>query len=219
LLFKSLIKKIKENRDIVTSFILILVATLIYQCSLLLSDRLNKNACDAIAVLAAAVALVSLHFFIKYLKRTLFTKIKTRAGSWLKELGKRFGIFGNKVKRFFGVPGAKRGIGGEDERSFIRYRKESRSKNTKSFKKLPRYGSLADNCERMRFIYVKFVLSKIRSGAKFKRTETPDELSRTLCSNDSEKELVSLYSDARYGAGENISNDDINRMAVIVKLK
>lgn len=209
----------KSKKLLIWSLICIFAAAVFAQLALapIAWHRYFKQASFILAVILLIVGLILLY---KFSAPKIKKLLKSSIGPIFKRLSQRAKSLNKRIKKFFGTSHTKYTLSGEDERSFIRYNEDNRKRNVRKHVKLPRYGTLAENSERIRFIYIKFILLNIKSGFKYKSTHTPAEISKLICTEDSQKKLVKLYENARYGYDmSSISDSDVKDMAKIVNLK
>jgi len=77
---------------------------------------------------------------------------------------------------------------------------------------------LPDNAARVRFIFVDYMIRKIKQGYRMKYHQTPLEIGREIAVEDDEKQLFEVYQTARYAgkaANEVIDNDLVDRLVQI----
>lgn len=172
-----------------------------------------------ITVVLGVIALISLKRLIpKTLRRAIFDKFLyalRKAASGLAKVSKKlFSIFGIKFDRY-----KKR----KDERSFIFGEEESDVKRKRhSVKSSSKWRDMQENSERIRFLYIKYIVKLIKGGYKFDTALTPNEV-RTDLDIDAENqdnEIFDLYNGARYSGGSVfISDAQVESVMALVNAK
>lgn len=123
-----------------------------------------------------------------------------------------------KLLRSIGIDLTRRHrLGGRDEKAFVF---EDTSKGVRKKKKLKNtlaWADQEDNVARVRFLFIDYMIHKIKGGYLFHRTTTPAEMQEDLTLAPEEKELLKVYQMARYAARED-ANQDISP-ATVVHLK
>ena len=112
------------------------------------------------------------------------------------------------VNRMLGLVGlsigGKQRLKGKDEKSFVYVEKPTKAKKNKKLRNEGKWHELPDNASRVRFIYVDYMIRKIKQGYRIKYHQTPDEIGREVAVEDDEKQLFEVYKTARYaGAAAN----------------
>ena len=159
----------------------------------------------ALAIIFAAVTLSSLRKLIpKTLRRAIaekFREVVRRALSAVKNASLR-------VLRIFGISTA-RYKKRKDERSFVFDLDElGIVKKIRSIRGSTKYRDLTENAEKIRFIYIKYMIKRIKGGYKLPPCQTPTETKLDLELTDADGELVELYNGARYSGGSVIISDE-----------
>lgn len=116
-----------------------------------------------------------------------------------------------RVLRVFGVNTA-RYKKRKDEKSFIFDIEElGIVKKLRSIKGSVKYKDLTDNSDKIRFIYVKYMVKLIKGGYKLPPSQTPNETKIDLKLENDDERLVELYNGARYSGGSAVISDgDVN---------
>ncbi len=99
-------------------------------------------------------------------------------------------------------------LGGWDEKSFIYDEDPKEKRKKKKLKNDLKWVEQQDNVARVRFIFIEYMIRRIREGYFMRRTMTPAEISRDMALENDEKELLRVYQIARY-AGRDAANDEI----------
>ena len=126
---------------------------------------------------------------------------------------------GKKLGKLFGID--RKRVYGEDEKSFVfdldnanPFRRFQASKNQLKWQQLH------SNAEKIRYLYIKYVVKLIKQGYPYKAHRTPTELRRDLNLKDDPERLFLLYDGARYGGDRfPISDEDVQMSMKLVKQK
>ena len=125
-----------------------------------------------------------------------------------------------QLRRIFGLPDKQR-VSGKDEKSFI-FDLENTNlyRRFMSMKNQLRWKDLETNAEKMRFLYIKFVIKLIKTGYRYRPVTTVEELKAELALADDSERLCELYSGARYSGGiYEISDEDVEMSSKLIKKK
>ena len=105
-------------------------------------------------------------------------------------------------------------LGGRDEKSFVYGDEEKEGKaGKKRLKNGMKWAEQPDNAARVRFIFIDYMIRRIRQGYFMRRTMTPAEISREMSLEGDEEELFRVYQIARY-AGRGDANREISDATV-----
>lgn len=185
-----------------------------FAASRLTSGQL-KTCFDVIyCFLFAAGALALIRFSGKFILRW----VKTNFITTLKKIARII----SKVIKSLAYPGDAIYLkGGEDQKSFIvniddlsPFRKLRRRAKRKRWK------DLATNSERVRYIYLRYILKAVRRGCGFNETDTPNEVYKSLSAENPEAPLglFTAYNPARYNPDKNVITDgDVEDLLKAVK--
>ena len=172
-----------------------------------------------LTALLAVLTLNSLKKLIpKTLRRAVLDKflfaVRKVASSIAKVSKKILGIFGVDLSRY-----KKR----KDERSFIFDRDEDGVfKRKHSVKNAAKWRDLTDNADKIRFIYIKYIIKTIKEGYKFRAVLTPNEVCYDLKIDDEqpERSIFDYYNGARYSGGSvYITDEQVESALTIVNTK
>ena len=172
-----------------------------------------------LTALRAVLTLNSLKKLIpKTLRRAVLDKflfaVRKVASSIAKVSKKILGIFGVDLSRY-----KKR----KDERSFIFDRDEDGIfKRKHSVKNTSKWKDLTENSEKIRFIYIKYIIKTIKEGYKFRAVLTPNEVCEDLKLDEErpERSIFEYYNGARYSGGSiYITDEQVESALAIVNAK
>ncbi len=170
----------------------------------------NDNArhlCQLIAALSAAIMFYALWLIYKYFLLPAVKKgyIRAKAGiiKALKFISRKIGGFLNKI----GIGGRRRLAIGKDEYTFIF--DEDKKENKRLFVgNVNRWKNLTDNNQKLRFLFIRYMMKRIRRGYRKRRGKTPREWAKELGVRRDALELFENYDIARYCGGKIIISDD-----------
>ncbi|MBQ7339213.1 MAG: hypothetical protein IJW40_12290 [Clostridia bacterium] len=120
-----------------------------------------------------------------------------------------------KIAKFLGIG---RWAGwGEDERTFLWKDREKNAHRKKRLKNDQKWTEQLDNRQRVRFLYIEYMIKRIRSGYKLNRQMTPDEIAEDLVLEEEEKVIFSTYDQARYAKNPEISDNTVGLIMALTK--
>ena len=154
-------------------------------------------------------AVFALVEFYRMLSPSLKRKMALKALEIGKRVAKPVLKVVNRVLGFVGISIGKQRLKGKDEKSFVYVEKPSKAKKAKKLRNEGKWHELPDNAARVRFIFVDYMIKRIKQGYRMKYHQTPDEIGRELAVEDDEKQLFEVYRTARYaGPAANEVIDD-----------
>lgn len=181
--------------------------------------RYIQQATYITTVVLAVIALLALKKLIpKSLRRAIFDKFLyalRKVASGIAKISKKlFSFFGIRFDRY-----KKR----KDERSFIFGEEDEESKRKRhSIKSTSKWRDMQENSERIRFLYIKYIVKIIKGGYKYDNALTPNEVREDLeiTEEHDENELFDLYNGARYSGGSVfISDEQVESVMAVVNAK
>ncbi len=87
----------------------------------------------------------------------------------------------------------------------------------KRWKNDQKWADQTDNCRRVRYLYTEYMLKRIRSGYRFSRQMTPDEIAEDLALEEEEKVIFSTYDRARYDHHPDIDDNTVGLIMALTK--
>ena len=170
---------------------------------------------------AMVAFLVCLVLFIRSFKRLMSDRlqeaIERAFGKLLRVIFRPAAIVVGKIATWLGV-GRWRGWG-EDERTFLGRDKEKKTKRQKRLKNDQKWADQEDNARRVRFLYIEYMIKRIRSGYLFRRQMTPEEIADELPLDEDERLLFDTYTTARYAAHADISDETVTVLSRVTAKK
>ena len=156
--------------------------------------------------------------FIRMLSPSLKRKLALKVLEVGKRVAKPVLKAVNRVLGFVGISIGKQRLKGKDEKSFVYTEKQTKAKKAKKLRNEGKWHELPDNAARVRFIFVDYMIRKIKQGYSMKYHQTPREIGREIAIEDDEKQLFEVYQTARYAgkaANEVIDNELVDSLVKI----
>ena len=153
--------------------------------------------------------------FVRMLSPALKRKLATKALEIGKRVAKPVLKVVNRVLGFVGIQLGRQRLKGKDEKSFVYVEKPTKAKKAKKLRNEGKWHELPDNAARVRFIFVDYMIRKIKQGYRMKYSNTPDEIAKDVAVEEDEKLLFEVYKTARYAgnaANEVIDNDLVDEL-------
>jgi hypothetical protein len=120
-----------------------------------------------------------------------------------------------KIAKFLGIG---RWAGwGEDERTFLWKERDKNANRKKRLKNDQKWADQVDNRQKVRFLYIEYMIKHIRSGYKLNRQMTPDEIAEDLALEQQEKVIFTTYDQARYAKDPEISDNTVGLIMALTK--
>lgn len=177
---------------------------------------------DKIRGISVLMVIFGAVFAIIEFFRMLSPSLKRKLALKVLEVGKRVAKpvlkAVNRVLGFVGIQIGKQRLKGKDEKSFVYVEKPQKAKKNKKLRNEGKWHELPDNAARVRFIFVDYMIRKIKQGYRMKYHQTPLEIGREIALEADEKQLFEVYQTARYAgkaANEVIDNDLVDKLVQI----
>ena len=160
----------------------------------------HQDTIRLLTILAAAfIIAMAVRAFYRMLTASMRKKLGQAALRFAKRLASPLVKTVNKLLLSIGIDLSRRGrLGGRDERTFVFDDSEKVKKPKKKLKNELKWVEQTDNAARVRFIFIDYMIKKIRGGYFMRRTMTPAEIGRELALEEDEKALFAAYDKARY---------------------
>lgn len=174
--------------------------------------RVNAYKIRGVCIMASVVSLiVGGNLFVKMMTPKLKEMIRARAIELIKSIAGPVAKFLDKMLSVFGVNTGK-ASGQKDEKSFV-YTPEAREKKQKKLKNSAKWEEQENNAEKVRFIFIDYMIAKIRDGFVMRHNHTPSEIKGSMDNIDTDEELLfDTYNKARYAG--TLSLDEIDNGTV-----
>ncbi len=209
----------KERKNIIKS------VAYFASASLALAIRVPLLQYRYLAQCLVAVAVVMYFLFLRSLKNVLPQAARDKISGTVRAIAKYIRQTARKInasmRKLLHLPENRKRMRGSDERSFV-FDNESNpfSRKSRFSKKALKWRDTADNAEKIRYIYMKFMLNAIRRGFKFNRALTPNENADKMKLADDKRALFSLYNTARYANDtSDITDSDVSAAAKLINKK
>jgi len=177
----------------------------------------NANTIRFITIITAAITgIMGARAFLRMLTASMRKKLTHAMARLGKKLEAPFVKVFNNLLLSIGIDLSRRRLGGKDERSFV-YDSEDRpsKKKKKKLKNELRWAEQPTNAARVRFIFIDYMIHRIRKGYLMHHAMTTLEIGQEIAIEPEEQELFDVYQMARYGgirAEEDISSETVNRL-------
>lgn len=170
-------------------------------------------------IITAIIALRSLRKLIpKTLRRAVLDKFLFA----IRKAASGFAGFSRKILGFLGVK-FDRYKKRKDEKTFIFGDEEEEGRRRRhSVKSAAKWRDMTENAEKIRFLYIKYIVKLIKGGYKFNKVLTPNEVRDDLALEPESEDntLFDLYNGARYSGGSTyITDEQVDSMVALVNAK
>lgn len=209
--FRRLWGKIRVSR---------LICTLLYLVLLLISIWYTQSHTQrAQRGIGFVLMIVFAVLFIRSFKKLLSEEIQDLLNEVLEKIGAVIFFPAawciRKIAKFLGIG---RWAGwGEDERTFLWNDREKSSRRKKRLKNDQKWAEQADNRQRVRYLYIEYMLKRIRSGYRLSRQMTPDEIAEDMALDEQERVIFTTYDRARYAKDPEISDSTVGLIMALTK--
>ena len=137
--------------------------------------------------------------FLRMLTASMRKKLGQAAVKFAKRLAAPLIKAVNKLLLSIGIDLSRRNrLGGRDEKTFVFDDTEKVKKTKKKLKNELKWVEQTDNAARVRFIFIDYMIRRIKKGYFMKRCMTPAEIGAEVALEDDEKNLFAVYDKARY---------------------
>ncbi len=182
---------------------------------------------DLIRMLCVIAAGVSAFFgskaFLQMLTVSMRKKLAKAAIAFGKKLAAPLVKAMTKLLASIGIDiSARKRLGGRDERSIVHSEVETVKKKKKKLKNELKWVEQTSNCARVRFIFIDYMIHRIRNGYRMRYSMTTREIGREIAVEPEDQELFRVYQMARYSGGraeEEITAEMVNELKMINQRK
>lgn len=175
------------------------------------------------AISAGGSAVMGARAFLQMLTASMRKKLAKAAVAFGKKLAKPFVKAVTKLLASIGIDITKRRmLGGRDERSIVHFETETVKKKKKKLKNELKWVDQTTNSARVRFIFIDYMIQRVRGGYKMRHAMTTVEIGREIAVEPEEQELFRVYQMARYSGGraeEEITAEMVNELKMINQRK
>ena len=174
-----------------------------------------RGLCVLMVIFGAVFALVQ---FFRMLSPSLKRKMALKVLEVARRVAKPVVKALDRVLSLVGISIGKQRLKGKDEKSFVYVEKPTKARKAKKLRNEGKWHELPDNAARVRFIFVDYMIRRIKQGYRMKYHQTPQEIGQEIAIEDDEKMLFEVYQTARYAgasANEVIDNDTVDELLKI----
>ena len=166
----------------------------------------HSNTIRAITVLLAIFFIaMGARAFLRMLTASMRKKLGQAAVRFAKKLAAPVLKAVNKLLLSIGIDLSRRNrLSGRDEKTFVFDDTEKVKKTKKKLKNELKWAEQPDNAARVRFIFIDYMIRRIKKGYFMKRSMTPAEIGSEIALEDDEKALFAVYDKARYAGKQGI---------------
>ena len=137
--------------------------------------------------------------FLRMLTASMRKKLGQAAVKFARKLAAPLVKAVNKLLLSIGIDLSRRNrLSGRDEKTFVFDDTEKVKKAKKKLKNDLKWVEQTDNAARVRFIFIDYMIRRIKKGYFMKRCMTPVEICDEIALEDDEKALFAVYNKARY---------------------
>lgn len=160
----------------------------------------NANTIRVVTVLLAIFFIVmASRAFLRMLTASMRKKLGQAAVKFARRVAAPLIKAVNKLLLSIGIDLSRRNrLGGRDEKTFVFDDTEKVKKAKKKLKNELKWVEQTDNAARVRFIFIDYMIRRIKKGYFMKRCMTPAEIGAEIALEDDEKNLFAVYDKARY---------------------
>ncbi len=156
--------------------------------------------------------LIFIVLFVRCIKRLLTVELQDAIDEWIENaarwLFRPLAIVFGKVAKWLGI-GRWRGWC-EDEKTFLWKDRTQGNRRRRRIKNDQKWADQTDNRHRVRYLFIEYMVKRIRTGFLYRRQMTPDEMAEELALEDEEQLLFDTYNIARYSINEEIPDEVVN---------
>ena len=162
--------------------------------------QINQNSIRVTTVLVAAVIIaMGCRAFLRMLTARMRKKLAQAALRFAKKLAAPLVRIIHKLLLSIGIDLTRRNrLVGRDEHSFVFDDAERVKKPKKKLKNDLKWIDQTNNAARVRFIFIDYMIRRIRKGYFMRRSMTPAEICVEVALEDDERNLFAVYEKARY---------------------
>jgi hypothetical protein len=209
--------EIRANLNVTRLILTIAYAVGVGVSGWLVQSLTNMNIRN-VAMLFFVVFMVLL---IRSIKKLLSEKLQDAIDEWFENVMrwvfKPAALLISKIAKWLGI-GRWRGWC-EDEKTSLWKERTGGGRRHKRLKNDQKWADQADNRSRVRYLFVEYMIKRIRAGYLYRRQMTPDEMAEELPLEEDEKLLFETYDLARYGKDADISDEVVKVLTRVTARK
>ncbi len=167
-------------------------------------------------VIAIVAVVMAVRAFVRMLTASMRQKLRAATLRTLKKLAAPIIKAVSRVLASIGIDLSRRGrLGGRDEKTFVFNEEERPKKVKKRLKNELKWQDQTDNAARVRFIFIDYMIRRIKNGYQMKRHMTPAEIGTEIAVESDEQLLFAAYEKARYAGArglEELTNEMVGEL-------
>lgn len=163
-----------------------------------------RQICGFLGIVFLILTLINIaKLFTAEIRQELYRRVSSAIMNFLSKIK----IVTDKIKDKLGIKTVSNLYSGDEVRIIISDERSRQKKERPLTKK--RFSQLENDCQRIRYMYVKFLSWKDKKGELCHNYETPRELEEKTATNDTEHDLFDLYSPVRYAEAPQITPEQV----------
>jgi hypothetical protein len=195
-----------------------LILTIVYAIGIGVSGYLLQNMANRmVRNLSMLFFLIFIVLLVRSIKRLLSEQLQDAIDEWFENVMRWVfrpaALLIGKVAKWLGI-GRWRGWC-EDEKTFLFKQHGAGGRRRKKLKNDQKWADQPDNRHRVRYLFIEYMIKRIRGGFLYRRQMTPDEMARELPLETDEKLLFEVYDLARYSQDAEISDEVIKALTKV----
>lgn len=160
--------------------------------------------------------IVFLVLFVRSLKKLLTDRLQDAIDTWFENVMRwvfhPLALLFGKVAKWLGI-GRWRGWC-EDEKTFM-WKEREKGGRRKRLKNDQKWADQTDNRHRVRYLFIEYMIKRIRTGFLYRRQMTPDEMAEEMVLENAEKLLFDTYNLARYAKDAEIPDEVVKTLTKV----
>jgi hypothetical protein len=171
---------------------------------------------------------VSMLFFVVFLvllirsvKKLLSEQLQDAIDEWFENVMrwvfKPAALLLGKIAKWLGIGRWKGWC--EDEKTSLWKERGTGGRRRKKLKNDQKWADQTDNCRRVRYLFVEYMIKRIRGGYMYRHQMTPDEMAQELLLEEDEKLLFETYDLARYAKDADIPDEVVMALTRVTARK
>ena len=199
-----------------------LILTIVYAVCLAVSGWLLQGMENmTVRNVAMLLFVVFLVLLVRSIKKLLSEKLQDAIDEWFENVMrwvfKPVALLLGKIAKWLGI-GRWRGWC-EDEKTSLWKERGAGGKRRKKLKNDQKWADQTDNRRRVRYLFVEYMIKRIRGGYMYRRQMTPDEMAEELPLEEDEKLLFETYDLARYAKDAEIPDEVVTLLTRVAARK
>jgi hypothetical protein len=158
---------------------------------------------------------------VRSIKKLLSEQLQDAIDEWFENVMrwvfKPAALLIGKIAKWLGI-GRWRGWC-EDEKTSLWKERNGGGRRHKKLKNDQKWADQTDNRRRVRYLFVEYMIKRIRAGYMYRRQMTPDEMAEELPLEEDEKLLFETYDLARYGKDADIPDEVVTVLTRVAARK